>query len=130
MNTYNIHFKLLMVFIFLITCNLIALLLHQFNFNSIHCLISQKKEKLLLLFKNGKLMLVNLKHWLSRKDALYQPYWKDWLRNTLISMEENINPTIADEKKLKEFKKFQVFSHYLQSKTTHKIVKKYYSLLF
>ena len=121
----------MIAFTFLITIsNIVAILLQLVSFNSLHCLISQKKGKLSLLFKNGKLMLKNLKHWLNLKDVLYQPYWKDWLRIILTSMEENINPTIAEEKELKEFKEFQVSSHYLQSESTHKIVKKCYKFLF
>ncbi len=121
----------MIAFIFLITItNIVAILLQLVSFNSLHCLISQKKGKLSLLSKSGKLMLENLKHWLNRKDALYQPYWKDWLRNILISMEENTNPTLVEEKELKEFKEFQVSSHYLQSESTHKIVKKCYNFLF
>ena len=45
-------------------------------------------------------------------------------------MEENTNPTLVEEKELKEFKEFQVSSHYLQSESTHKIVKKCYNFLF
>ena len=131
MNTYNIKLKTMIEFTFLITiCNIVAILLHMVRLNPIHCLISQKKGKLSLLFKSGKLMLRNLKHWLNRKDVHYQPYWKDWLRNILISMEENTNPTLVEEKELKEFKEFQVSSHYLQSESTHKIVKKCYNFLF
>ena len=131
MNTYNIKLKIIIEFIFLITIsNIVAILLQLVSLNSLHCLISQKKGKLSLLSKSGKLMLENLKHWLNRKDALYQPYWKDWLRNILISMEENTNPTLVEEKEFKEFKEFQVSSHYLQSESTHKIVKKCYNFLF
>ena len=65
----------MIAFTFLITIsNIVAILLQLFSFNSLHCLISQKKGKLSLLSKSGKLMLENLKHWLNRKDALYQPY--------------------------------------------------------
>ena len=121
----------MMEFIFFITIsNIVAILLQLVSLNPLHCLISQKKGKLSLLSKSGKLMLENLKHWLNPKDALYQPYWKDWLRNILISMEENTNPTLVEEKELKEFKEFQVSSHYLQSESTHKIVKKCYNFLF
>ena len=124
----------MIAFTFLITIsNIVAILSQLVSLNSLHCLISLKKGKLSLLFKSGKLMLENLKHWLNRKDALYQPYWKDWLRNILISMEENTNPTLVEEKELKEFKEFkefQVSSHYLQSESTHKIVKKCYNFLF
>ena len=45
-------------------------------------------------------------------------------------MEENTNPTLVEEEKLKEFKEFQVSSHYLQSESTHKLVKKCYNFLF
>ena len=131
MNKYDIKLKPMIAFTFSITIrNVVALLLHMVKLNPIHCLISQKKGKLSLLSKSGKLMLENLKHWLNRKDALYQPYWKDWLRNILISMEENTNPTLFEEKELNEFKEFQVSSHYLQSESTHKIVKKCYNFLF
>ena len=75
MNKYDIKLKPMIAFTFSITIrNVVALLLHMVKLNPIHCLISQKKGKLSLLFKNGKLMLKNLKHWLNRKDALYQPY--------------------------------------------------------
>ena len=75
MNTYNIKLKTMMEFIFFITIsNIVAILLQLVSFNSLHCLISQKKGKLSLLSKSGKLMLENLKHWLNPKDALYQPY--------------------------------------------------------
>ena len=75
MNTYNIMLKPMIAFTFFITIrNVVALLLHMVILSPLHCLISQKKGKLSLLFKNGKLMLKNLKHWLNLKDVLYQPY--------------------------------------------------------